>query len=157
VTARVKPPWRITLEKRARTQERMVQTALLRLEGGNTTFNTKLDPARALGIHLGLVALANCTPRQFELRDRARWVLHWLLDYLVEQGYTVADVASDSGLAALEAIAVIAGAAKEPRELRLKAVNRVLHLPDGQPIDDSWQEVYQGAWQFINGLHGVAR
>ena len=151
----VKSPWRLALEKRARKQERLVQLALTRLEGGPSI--GRLPAAHTLGIHLGLLALANSSPKLVEMRDRARWILHWMFGYLLEQGYVLEDVATENGLAALEAVAVIAGTAKKAREKQPKLTAGVVYAPDGTPLDAAWQEVYQSARKFINALDGLAR
>lgn len=151
----VKTPWRLAMEKRARKQERLVQLALTALDG--RTANSRLPTQHKLGIHLGLLALANSSPKVVEMRERARWILHWLIGYLLDQGYNIDDIATDNGLAALEAIAVIAGTAKQPREKQPKVTNNVMYTPDGTMIDEPWQEVYQSARKFINAMDAQAR
>jgi hypothetical protein len=144
------------MEKRARKQERLVQLAQTRLVG-KTFDESRLPAHRVLGIHLGLLALANSSPEVVDIRERARWVLHWMFGYMLEQSYVPEDVATENGLAALEAVAVIAGTAKKAREKQLKLTAGVVYTPDGVVLDAAWQEVYQSARKFISAMDGLAR
>ena len=152
----VKTPWRLALEKRARKQVKLVQLAQTRLFG-KTLDERRLPLHHKLGIHLGLLALANSSPEVVDIRERARWVLHWMFGYLLEQGYVLEDVATENGLAALEAVAVIAGTAKKAREKQPKLTAGVVYTSNGTPLDAAWQEVYQSARKFISALDGIAR
>jgi hypothetical protein len=152
----IKSPWRLALEKRARKQVKLVQMAQTRLVG--KTFNeSQLPPHRVLGIHLGLLALAHSSPEVTDIRERAQWILHWMFGYMLEQGYVLEDVATDNGLAALEAVAVVAGTAKKAREKQPKLTAGIVYAPDGIALDAAWQEVYQSARKFISALDGLAR
>lgn len=153
---RVKTPWRRALEKRARRQVKLVQLAQMRLVG-KTFDESKLPAHHVLGIHLGLLALSHSSPEVVDIRERARWVLHWMFGYMLEQGYALEDVATENGLAALEAVAVIAGTAKKAREKQPKLTANIIYAPDGAPLDDAWQEVYQSARKFISAMDGLAR
>jgi len=151
-----KTPWRLALEKRARKQVRLVQMAQMRLVG-KTFDESRLPAHHVLGIHLGLLALSHSSPEVVDVRERARWVLHWMFGYMLEQGYVLEDVATENGLAALEAVAVIAGTAKKAREKQLKLTGGIVYTPDGRALDAAWQEVYQSARTFISALDGLAR
>jgi hypothetical protein len=154
-----KKQWQLALEKRGARQKRLVEIAMTRLVGSPHRVS-ELPVHHVLGIHLGLLALANSSPQLVDVRARARWIIHWLFGYMFDQGFTVEDAASDNGLLALEAIATVASTAKEARESQPKAVNNILFMrtENGNvPIDQSWQDVYMSAWKFVNALGELAR
>jgi hypothetical protein len=86
-----KTSWQIHIEKRARKNERLVRLALARLEHKDLP---DAPSTKMLGIHLGLITVANCPAKIADLRGRARWMLHWMLGYLIEQGFTVEEAST---------------------------------------------------------------
>jgi len=146
--------WLLALEKRGRRQKRLVEIAMNRLEGDP---NTQLPMHDILGIRLGLLALANSSPNLVDVQARARWVIHWMIAFCFEQGYDVEDAASENGLLAIEAVAVVAATARQPRANQPNARNSVLYTPNGDRITQQWQDVYLTANKFIGALSELAR
>lgn len=150
---RLKTPWQIHVEKRAHKNKRLVRMASQRLSEREFA---DLPPSRQLGMHLGLITLANCSARVVDIRARARWMLHWMLGYLIAQGFDVEDAATENALDACEALMLVAAQSKEkqPGQLQFR-YGRLLHA-DGTPVQATWVAVYDTAWQFIGALDNIA-
>lgn len=144
--------WATAMRKRARKNERLIRAATARLAGPT---ESGLAADRALGIHLGVIALANCSTKTADLLPRARWLLHWMIGYVLEQQFTVEEASTENALDALAALAVLAEQARTPHPRQLHVKLGVLIESDGRPVDATWAAVYMTAWQFINGLHNV--
>lgn len=155
---RLKPktPWQIYVEKRAGRNRRLVSMATSRLQREYTEMGT-LPAQTQLGIHLGLITLTNCSTKIVDIRSRARWMLHWMLGYLLDQGFTVEEASTDNALDALEALVMAAAQVREkqpPHMIHLKA-SKLLHA-DGTPVPNTWTDVYNTAWKFIAALDNNA-
>jgi hypothetical protein len=148
-----KTPWQIHVEKRARKNVRLIRMASSRLEYRDLP---EQPTPKTLGVHLGLITLANCSTKVDDLRGRARWLLHWMLGYLIEQGFTVEEASTENALDAVEALVMAASQAKEQYPGQLKYKNGALLLPDGRPVSAAWCEIYNTAWKFIGGLSNIA-
>lgn len=147
-------PWQKALAKRTHKNKRLIALAHKKLE--EQAPSIELPPHHVLGVHLALIVLANCSTKLVEIRARARWLLHWMLGYLIEQGFTVEEASSPAALDAVEAIVIAAVQAKTPHVGQLQLKSGVLLLPDKTPVPTHWQKVYDSAWQFISALNGLA-
>lgn len=152
---RVKSPWQKYVEKRAHQNMRLIRMATSRLQRDYQA-PSEMPPQAQLGIHLGLITLVNCSDKLIDIRARARWLLHWMLGYLIVQGFTVEDASTDNALDALEAIVIAAAQAKEKQPGQLQWRNGVLMHDDGTPVPNTWTSVYNTAWKFIGALQGRA-
>lgn len=146
--------WERALVRRRHKNKRLIALAHKKLE--EQPPNIELPPHHVLGVHLALIVLANCSTKLVEIRARARWLLHWMLGYLIEQGFTVEEASSPAALDAVEAIVIAAVQAKTPQVGQLQLKNGVLLLPDKTPAPTHWQQVYNSAWTFIGALDGLA-
>jgi len=148
-----KTPWQIHVEKRARKNERLVRMAASRLEYRDLA---KHPTPKTLGIHLGLITIANCPAKSADMRGRARWILNWMFGYLIEQGFTVEEASTENALDAVEALVIAASQAKQQYPGQLKYKNGQLLKPDDRPVSRDWREIYDSAWKFIGGLSNIA-
>lgn len=153
-------PWQRALVKRGRKQARLVKLANQRLEQSRADADVAdinlLPPHHILGVHLGLIVLTNCSHKVVEIRSRARWMLHWMLGYILEQGFTLEEATTTNALDALELLVTGAAQAKEahPHQLQFK-LGRLLDVR-GDPIRSPWTDVYDSAWAFIGALNNLA-
>jgi hypothetical protein len=147
--------WQDYVQKRARENKRLVSVAATRLQRDYAAPVDMPKQAR-LGVHLGLITLANCSDKVVDVRWRARWILDWMFGYLISQGFTVQDATDDNALDALELMVVAAVQAKEkqPNQLCFR-LGQLVHA-DGTPVENTWTDVYNVAWKFISALRGVA-
>jgi len=117
---------------------------------------SELSPRDQLGIHLGLITLANCSAKVGDIRGRARWMLHWMLGYMIKQGFTVEEASSENALDAVELLMIAAGQSREKQPGQLQWRNgRLLH-DDETPVGNMWTDVYNTAWKFIGALSNQA-
>jgi len=151
-----KTPWQLYVEKRAGRNRRLVSMATSRLQREYDEMSM-LPAQTQLGIHLGLITLTNCSTKIVDIRSRARWMLHWMLGYLLDQGFTVEEASTDNALDAIEALVIAAAQVREkqpPHMLHLKS--SVLLHADGTPVPNTWTTVYNTAWKFIAALDNIA-
>lgn len=153
--AKPKSPWRAYVEKRAHRNTRLVSMATSRLQREYRE-PSEMSPQAQLGIHLGLITLTNCPAKLIDIRARARWMMHWMLGYLIDQGFTVDEASTENALDALEALMIAAGQSKEKQPGQLQFKNgRLLHA-DGTPVPNMWTAVYDTAWKFIGAMDNNA-
>ena len=153
MSPREKSAWQKHLEKRARQNVRLVRMANRYLQDKEWS---QLAPQNQLGVHLGLITLVHCSARLQDIRARARWMLHWMLGYLIEQGFTVEDASTENALDALEALMMAAAQSKEKQLGQLKFKNGELLYADDTPVPETWRTVYGHTWRFINALDKLA-
>jgi len=154
--AKPKTPWQVYVEKRTSRNRRLVSMATSRLQRDYQE-PTEMPPQAQLAIHLGLITLTNCSTKIVDIRSRARWMMHWMIGYLLDQGFTVEEASTDNALDALEALVLAAAQVREkqpPHLLQLKN-SRLLH-PDGTPVPNTWLDVYNTAWKFISAMENAA-
>lgn len=149
------PPWKQHMLKRARKNVRLLKLANEHLDERRQGLIT-LPPHHILGTHLGLIVLTNCSQKLFEIRARARWMLHWMLGYILEQGFTLEEAASEAALEALELLIVGAVQATKPHPNQLQFKMGRLLSASGEPIKEPWMNVYDSAWTFIGALDNIA-
>lgn len=147
-----KTPWQRHIEKRTRKNTRLVRMAMGQLKDKELP---DLPAHRQLGIHLGLIALTNSSTKIIDIRSRARWLLHWMIGYLIEQGFTVEEAATENALDACEALMAVAVQAKEKQSKLSYKNGRLLHA-DGTAVVAAWVDVYNSAWQFVSALENIA-
>lgn len=141
--------------KRGRKNVRLLKLANERLEEQRQNTIT-LPPHHILGMHLGLIVLTNCSQKIVEIRSRARWMLHWMLGYIIEQGFTLEEAAADAALDALELLIVGAVQATQPHPAQLQFKMGRLLAANGTLIEKPWTDVYESAWTFIGALDNIA-
>jgi hypothetical protein len=83
-------------------------------------------------------------------------MLHWMLGYLIEQGFTVEEASTENALDAIEALVIAAAQSKTQYAGQLKYRNGELLKPDDRPVSRDWCEIYDNAWKFIGGLSNIA-
>lgn len=148
-------PFQKHLIKRGHKHARLIKLANQRLEERRQDVNL-LPPHHVLGVHLGLIVLVNCSRKLVDVRARARWMLHWMLGYLIAQGYTLEEASTENALDALEALVIGAVEAKTAHENHLKFKMGQLLDANGMRVEESWRNVYDSAMTLIGALENFA-
>ena len=125
-----------------RQRDRLAKVAEVRLRS-SVWIDLKGSAANNIGRHLGLVAAAHTTGNG-KPNDRAKWLIHWVIGYLREQGYLGVDLSNPDGRTAVEAIMPIAVQARVPHPKQVLNPYR---------MDPFWREVYIVAVRLVDELY----